>query len=409
MSKDTLLSLFAAFGAEKIAEIRQRMHLVDFPAGYWLMRKGEQGDRFYVIESGELEIIRVLEDGSERLIGLRRAGDFVGEGSLFDRDGLRSADVRARTDARLLEMKLSEFDTLLQSEPTLAYEVVGVVSRRLREADSATIRDLQTKNRELVQAYAELEAAQAQIIEKEKLERELQMARQIQESILPRRLPELRNLSLGARIEPARAVGGDFYDFIVLDEDHLGMVIGDVSDKGMPAAIFMAMVRSLIRAEAARSLLPAHVLQSVNRHLLDMNDAEMFVTVLYGVLQMSRGEFVYARAGHDMPLCYDRHRQAIALNFSQGLLLGIFPDPALDVQTVTLSPGSTLLLYTDGATDATDADGRLFGRERLIQVLEGSLGEPAQALCDRILEEIQAYHGATPQADDITLVALAVG
>lgn len=372
------------------------------------MRIGEIGDSFYLIESGELEVIRIMDDGSERVIGFRRSGDFVGEGSLFDRQGRRSASVRARTDVRLMEMKLAELDERLKSEPWLAYEIIKVVSRRLREADNTTIHDLQTKNRELTRAYAELKAAQAKIIEKERLERELQVAREIQESILPRHLPEMDYGSVGAHMQPAKAVGGDFYDVMVLDDNRLGLVVGDVSDKGMHAAIFMAMVRSLFRAEAGRSPLPATVLQAVNEHLMGMNDSSMFVTMLYGVFDRDTRRFSYARAGHDIPLCYNGRHLPVEIPRGSGMIMGLFPEPDMDIGTLQLDEGSTLLLFTDGATDMTSPAGELFGRERLTQALEASLGFPAQTVCDRVLDCVRQFQGQAEQADDITLLSLVV-
>ena len=151
-----------------------------------------------------------------------------------------------------------------------------------------------------------LKAAQAQIIEKEKLEQELRTARRIQQSILPMELPRLPGYDFGATILSARTVGGDLYDFIPLGEGRLGIAVGDVSDKSVPAAIFMALTRSLLRAEATRSVVrppsPRQALQRVNKLLLDMNDAGMFVTLLYGILDGPRRTFSYPRAGHELPL-----------------------------------------------------------------------------------------------------------
>jgi len=145
-------------------------------------------------------------------------------------------------------------------------------------------RDLQEKNRQLAQAYEELKAAQAQLIEKEKLESELKIAREIQRNILPRSKPQISGLDFGMLIEPMASVGGDFFDYIELDQERVGLVVGDVSDHGVPAAIFMALTYSLLRAEALRATSPGETLRAVNRQLLNMNSSSMFVTVLYGIL-----------------------------------------------------------------------------------------------------------------------------
>jgi serine phosphatase RsbU (regulator of sigma subunit) len=251
-----------------------------------------------------------------------------------------------------------------------------------------------------------LKAAQDQIIEKEKLERELQLARQIQESMLPKRLPRMREFDFGARMLPARAVGGDFFDFVLVDREHLGIVIGDVSDKGVPAALFMALVRSLLRSEAMRELSPKKVLGNINRCLLHMNAAGMFVTVLYGVLNRKKHEFCYARAGHEYPILLDEHGVEIEPDEGLGQLLGLLSEPEIYEQTITIPAKGTLLLYTDGVLDAIDDQGVLYGRERLQEILRSSLLTTAQGVCDQVLEAVMAYQSMNSQADDITLVAV---
>jgi phosphoserine phosphatase RsbU/P len=151
---------------------------------------------------------------------------------------------------------------------------------RLNESENVTIRDLQEKNRQLAQAYEELKAAQARLIEKEKLEAEMKIARQIQRSILPKPRPQVSGLDFGMRIEPMESVGGDFFDFIVPDNERNGLLMGDVSDHGVPAAIFMALTYSLLRVEALRDQSPGKSLRTVNQHLLDMNASGMYVTIM---------------------------------------------------------------------------------------------------------------------------------
>lgn len=401
--------LFASLHSTEIQYLAEILHESEVPANTLLFREDELGNRFYIIMDGQIEIIKALGTPDERLLGVRGRGEFFGEMSLLDPDGLRTASVRTRTPVRLLEMTRPDFEALLQHRPALAYEMVRVLSLRLRATDNATIADLHEKNRQLAQAYAELQAAQAQIIEKEKLEQELRTAHWIQQSILPRRLPHLPGFDFGARMEPARAVGGDLFDFIPLGQDRVGVVIGDVSDKGVPAAIFMALAYSLLRAEAGRSALPSKVLQRVNHHLLDMNDAGLFVTVLYGVVDPVRGEFTYARAGHELPLLLSPDGEVRRPAYGHSLPLGPFRDvPSLDEQTIPLPPGGAVLLYTDGATDLTDPQGVFFGLERLQVAVQASRhdGGTAQAMCDRVWEALTAYQGASAQDDDVALVAI---
>jgi sigma-B regulation protein RsbU (phosphoserine phosphatase) len=205
---------------------------------------------------------------------------------------------------------------------------------------------------------------------------------------------------------PARAVGGDFFDFIPLSRDDLGIVVADVSDKGMSAAIFMALTRSLVRAEASRGVFPAEVLRRINHHLLDMNQAEMFVTVLYGILHGQNGEFLYARAGHELPILLDAAGEAVAIPHGRGQLLGLLPDVDLDEQMITVPQGGRLLFCTDGVTDAVNAIDEQFGLQRLLAAAQQIPGQSAQSLCDHLQATLLAFQGDAVQFDDITLVVV---
>ena len=208
---------------------------------------------------------------------------------------------------------------------------------------------------QLTLAYQELQAAQAAIIEKEKLEHELQIAAEIQCGILPETLPSFPGLDFGALMIPARQVGGDFYDFIPLTEDRVGIVVGDVCDKGIPAALFMALTYSSVRTEAFRQDSPGNLLRAVNRHLLQVNRTGMFVTLVYGVLDCRSGEFTYARAGHPAPLVLDGSARSVPVPYQRGQPLGLFDDPAVDEQHFTLPPGGTLLVFSDGLSETVES------------------------------------------------------
>ena len=227
--------------------------------------------------------------------------------------------------AKMVGEPFSEHDQELLF--TLVYNlVVALKHARSFEEIAHLNRSLQAQNLELEKAYRELQEAQAHRIEKEKLERELHLAWEIQHSMLPRSLPRFTGFDFGARIVPARVVGGDFYDFIPLDEHTLGVAVGDVSGKGLPAAIFMAMTRSLMRAEASRTRSPGEALRGVNKQLLEMNEASMFVSVLYGILDGKTRRFHYARAGHELPLLCNASG-VVAPPVGVGQFLAFFPDP----------------------------------------------------------------------------------
>jgi len=300
------VALFSSLPSSELKFLAEVMRPIKLEAGVILFHEGEHGDKFYIIMAGQVEVIKSLGNMDEQVLGKRGPADFFGEMSLFISDGLRTACVRTCTPVEVMELSRTDFESLLQRRPDLAYEMVRVLSLRLRNSENDMIRDLKEKNRQLEQMYRELQAAQAQIVEKEKLEHELNLARNIQESILPGDLTLLEGFDFGARMQSAQSVGGDLYDLIHLDQDTVGIAIGDVSGKGVPAAIFMALFCSLLRAEARHSSSPSEILQRVNKHLLNLNEAGTFVTVLFGILNCKRREFVYARAGHEIPLRFDR-------------------------------------------------------------------------------------------------------
>jgi phosphoserine phosphatase RsbU/P len=400
------IPLFASIPSDELEKLLAGLHQIVLRPDTILIHEGDRGDTCYVVLEGEMDVVKAFGTAEEQLLRRLTCGEYFGEMSLLDPQRVRTASVVSRTEARLLEMSRADFDRLLRSWPEAAYDLARVLSGRLRDTDNATIRELKEKNRQLELAYRELQAAQAHIIEKKKLERELELAWEIQNSMLPRSLPRFNGFDFGTRIAPARAVGGDFYDFIPLGDSTLGIAVGDVSGKGMPAAIFMAMTRSLMRAEASEASSAQDALRGVNRHLLDMNDSGMFVTVLYGVLNGRTREFHYGRAGHELPiLC---NEQGVTRNPScgHGQPLGILTDPAIDEQIVTLSPGDTLLLFTDGVTDAFNEIGMSFGLERLRTSLGASCNEPPQQICNRLTDLVMEFQQPIPQHDDVTIVAV---
>lgn len=398
------VALFATLSDGALAEIEAAMPVTRWPAGTVIFGEGEPGDSLCVVTEGTVEIVKALGSAEEWLVRRMGPGNFVGELAVLEPDGVRSATVRAATDVEIASLGRAEFDALLAHQPRVAAELVETLSRRLREANDVTIHDLREKNRELETAYRALQEAQAQIIEKERLERELQLAHDLQQSMLPRALPVAAGYDFGAIMTPAQAVGGDFYDFIELGSGRIGIVVADVSDKGMSAALFMALTRSLIRAEASRGVPPAEVLRRVNHHLLDMNETGMFVTVLYGILHTTSGEFLYARAGHELPLVYDRAGAAVAVPVGRGQPLALLPDPALDEQRIVIPQGGRLVLNSDGVTDAIDRRQEPFGVERLQDLMASLPGTAAPSQCRIVFDAVKVYEDSTPQFDDFTLV-----
>ena len=244
-------------------------------------------------------------------------------------------------------------------------------------------------------------------MEKERLEREMELARQIQRNILPASLPQQSDFDFGAVMIPARAVGGDFYDLIELGDDRLGIVLGDVSDKGVPAALIMSMTHTLVRVEASRDLSPVEVVANVNQHLLRFCRGRMFVTLLYGILDCTSGSFHYVRAGHPPPiLCCGQPNPPRSLDFALGQLLGMLDDIVLDEQWVILPPGGSVVIYSDGVTEAMNARDLPLGEQGLIGHLAALGCVSAQETCTGIYEAVMSYIGPVPQQDDITLICI---
>jgi sigma-B regulation protein RsbU (phosphoserine phosphatase) len=253
-----------------------------------------------------------------------------------------------------------------------------------------------------------VQAAQVQLIEKERLEHELQLAADIQRSILPDELPEVDGFSFGACILPARQIGGDFYDVFRIGDDEMGLLIGDVADKGVPAALFMARTHALIMAEADKGISAGEVIALVNRHITRMHKTTQFVTVLYGILNLKTHELNYARAGHEPPLVLTADARVERLPHNRGVPLGLMENIVIDQRSVVLSPGTTLLMYTDGMLDCRNANGEPFGLERIKQTLGGLVDLNAQRVCDLLFETLKNYQDGAKQDDDVALVAVHV-
>jgi phosphoserine phosphatase RsbU/P len=305
-------------------------------------------------------------------------------------------------------MSNADFEALIRREPAFAYEMMRTLSGRLAESENLTIKDLREKNRQLTLAYEELKAAQAQIIEKEKLERELEVARQIQRSLLPRAVPKRAGYEFGAIMVPMSAVGGDFYDFIPLGDDTLGIAVGDVSDHGVPSALLMALTVTLLRAEARRATSPREAFARINHQLIEGNDLGMFVTLLFGTLNVTTQRFDYIRAGHDLPLVLGSDGELIHLDRKPGQPLGLLPKPVFDEGTVTVPKGGLLLLFTDGVTETAGAEGAMFGLAGIESTIQRSPDLPADRTCDDLMAALDKFRGAQAQGDDITLVAVRV-
>lgn len=270
---------------------------------------------------------------------------------------------------------------------------------------------------ELATAFLSLEGALHQSIThlkettaaKERIQSELKIAHDIQMNILPRifpPFPQRTEFELHATIEPAREVGGDFYDFFLVDDDHLCFAIGDVSGKGVPASLFMAITKTLWRVAVAHQNRPDLVLTMLNNELCQGNESCMFVTVFCGVLHLRTGESQYSNGGHNLPYRLSRHGSAQCVENTGGMALGVMESTKYAMKTLRLHPSEGLFLYTDGVTEAMDADGNLFSENRLQSSLQGDQSPPPMEVIRHTLDEVKKFVAGAEQSDDITTLAI---
>ncbi|MEP7272567.1 MAG: PP2C family protein-serine/threonine phosphatase, partial [Acidobacteriota bacterium] len=256
------------------------------------------------------------------------------------------------------------------------------------------------------------EAQRANRVDRERLKAEFDVARRAQQQMLPEHPPVFPGYRLAAICRPAREVGGDLYDFIILPDDRLGIVVADVSGKGVPASLYMTLTKGLLASVAEASSDPGEILREVNRHLYIACGKKMFVTLLLGVIDPSSQTFSYARAGHNPPVWRQREAGRTSLLRARGLGLGLNSgevfNRALTVETIQLAPRDKLFLYSDGITEAMNEQRDEYGEERLMEVAARVDDLDAEQTRDAVLKDVSAFLGATPPQDDQTLVIVEV-
>lgn len=248
-------------------------------------------------------------------------------------------------------------------------------------------------------------------VAQERLQESLKLSHSIQMGMLSTAFPRFSDghgIDLFAFMAPAREVSGDFYDFFHLDEKTLLIVIGDVSDKGIPAALFMVMVKTLIRAMAKQYVLPDRVLAALNPELCRDNDAAMFVTLFLATLDLETNQLTYSFGGHNQPLYLSRYGIVSMLQGDSGTALGIMDGATFSAQTMQLNRGDSLLLYTDGISEAMDIDYEAYGEQRLCDLLTGLGANNAQELVETVIADVSVFIRGAEQSDDITLLALQI-
>src|SRR5438874_1598348 len=246
--------------------------------------------------------------------------------------------------------------------------------------------------------------------EKKRLDHDLEIARDIQRILLPAEAPAINGFQISGINVPARQVSGDYFDYIRVDDERLGVAIADVSGKGVPASLIMAICRSVLRTEAARNPSPADVLRKVNRQLYPDIKEDMFISMAYLILNHQSDGITLARGGHDAPLLYKRQAQTVTPVKSPGMVVGIGSGNVFDRLTsdfaLPLERDDCLVLYTDGVTEALNGEGEEFGVDRMAQSVRASATGGAPAIVKRVIEDVRNFAGSHPQNDDITLIAI---
>lgn len=394
--------------AHMLSTLRSLATVSSYPPGTPLTLQGETERTFYVLESGWAVVTRRMEDGKEQNLAILGPRQSFGEMALID-DSPRLATVKTLTDVTVLEITAERFRVLLQADPDLALHITRRVLAHLRRIDHLSIQDLRAKNELLQRAYLDLQAAQLELVEKERLEREMELAAEMQRSLMPAVLPQYDDYNFESYLAPARHVGGDLYDVRHLDDDHVGLLIADVADKGVHAALLMAVTRTLFFQESLRSRSPEEVALSVHRSLLSIGGnvegygKDAFVTAFYGVLHRPSGVLTYIRAAQDRPLLLRSGETPVPLP-GDGRFLGMLEGLRLNEYQVTLLPGDRLLMYSDGVTDVLNEAGEIYGLERLKHAFSSACIVGRGSVLDLLIHDFNEWRGKAPAYDDITML-----
>ncbi len=372
------------------------------------------------IKASEFPFIEAIQQGNQilyHLLGKEVTPINWSEITLGDYQVVESvvSDVNDDISIKLDGKSLGEREPLLIGFPlSVKNEVLGVMlveeEEPIRGIPSVHIRERRIEIVKGISQQAAIaiknELLQDEAVKSEGMERELQLAREIQTTFLPDRLPSLPGWDIGVRWRPARQVGGDFYDLLLLPNDQVGFVIADVADKGMPAALFMTLIRTLIRAAARDQSSPAAVLKQVNELLIPDSKHGMFVTVFYGIISLKSGKLVYANAGHNPPLVKQLDHDGLIELTRTTIALGLFEDIEVDERDLVINPGDWILLYTDGVTEAFSSGEELFGTKRLFDILENYTFISSNDLVDKIQGSVDDFIKGVDLSDDVTLAAI---
>jgi len=416
--------IFARVDRNSLLAVAAQCGLASYPAGATIMREGDPGSFACVILEGEVDVFVDLPAGPIHVATIGR-NRIIGELGVFT-DLPRTATVITRSDLVVIRIEQDSLMRLSADYPSIGVAIIRELGGRLAtmnhslaaltyaaealrrdEYDAALLDRLSNQPGELATFARVFAGMAAEIRAKQHRREEMRAAAEIQQSILPApwvREGPTERIDLHAEMHPAREIGGDFYDYFLIDADRLAIIVADVSGKGTPASLFMAVSRTVMRSIAGAGDM-ASGMEEANRLLATQNSACMFVTIFHGVLDLSSGVLRYCNAGHNPPylLRASGDRDTLA---GTGVPFGIDADMPYRIAQTVLYPGDMLFLYSDGITEAFDQDGAEFGTARLEAALEAGRGGSAAELVARVLGATAAFAEGADQSDDITALAL---
>jgi phosphoserine phosphatase RsbU/P len=406
-------SLLAGLDGVATALVTQHLRRVVLPAGHVVFEDNAPGDTLYIIESGRVQVSKTLENGQEHVFAELGPGEFFGEMALLE-EKPRSARVSTLALTSLLAMPRDTFNTLIEHHPAVAANFLKEISARLRQRNhiqevllrekQALVEELAAKNVALERALAELRAAMETVAEHERVKRDLEIARQIQRQMLPTVFPQVPGLELYATTVPSRWVGGDLYDAVEVAPQTLGLLLGDVSGKGIPAAMQMARLLGEFRASVSHRADPEGVMQVLNELLCQRNvQWTSFVTVQYVVLDMAQQQAHFICAGHPPIILCHADGQLEYIGAVSNVPLGIDEMFPYRQEFRQLSPGDRLLLYSDGAYEVRNTQGVMLGLSRLAEIFAAAPPEPEIAI-RTIQKTLDAFGGTQSPHDDTTFL-----
>jgi len=345
-----------------------------FKKGECMFKAGDNADRMFYIAKGLVRLVEINK--------IVKQGEVIGEMGIFSPYKQRTASAVCEEDLETYTMGKEEVIRFFGRDPAMAIDLIQLSIKRF------------------------IENLKAETQARERIESELRIAQEIQASMLPSVFPQKKEFEIFAMMDPAKEVGGDFYDFFFVDDKRLCFVIGDVSGKGVPAALFMAISKTLIKTEAKQGLSTDEILSVVNSILCQDNQTCLFVTVFCAILNIETGEVEFSNGGHNPPLVCDSNGCYDFIKMACGFVIGVMDKITCENQRLFLKPGDTIFLYTDGVTEAMDPEKKQFSEERLRARLIALKDKNIKDIVQALREEVSVFARGEQQSDDITMLAL---